>query len=36
LGGHIELSSRLGEGTRFVLTLPRVAPASTVTANAAG
>lgn len=26
LGGHIELSSRLGEGTRFVLTLPRVAP----------
>ncbi|MGM9515443.1 sensor histidine kinase [Roseateles sp. DB2] len=26
LGGHIELSSRLGDGTRFVLTLPRVAP----------
>lgn len=26
LGGHIELSSRVGEGTRFVLTLPRVAP----------
>lgn len=28
LGGHIELSSRLGEGTRFVLSLPKVAPAS--------
>jgi signal transduction histidine kinase len=33
LGGRISFSSKAGEGTRFVLVLPRVAPTANNTAN---